>query len=83
MNLTEIGEVVRSARRAAGQTQAELARRLGMSRATLSQLENGVIGDLGIRKVAMMCDRLSGTVTLAQPSTASPPPPACPTTPWR
>ena len=66
MNLTEIGEVVRSARRAAGLTQAELARRLGRSRATLSQWENGVIGDLGIRKVAMICDRL-GLEILVRP----------------
>ncbi|MFM7554196.1 MAG: helix-turn-helix domain-containing protein [Verrucomicrobiota bacterium] len=66
MNLTETGEVLRSARRAAGLTQAELARRLGMSRATLSQLENGVIGDLGIRKVAMICDRL-GLEILVRP----------------
>ena len=66
MNLTETGEILRSARRTAGLTQAELARRLGMSRATLSQLENGVIGDLGIRKVALICDRL-GLEILVRP----------------
>lgn len=66
MSLTEIGEILRNARRTAGLTQAELARRLGMSRATLSQLENGVIGDLGIRKVALICDRL-GLEILVRP----------------
>ena len=66
MNLTETGEILRNARRTAGLTQAELARRLGMSRATLSQLENGVIGDLGIRKVALICDRL-GLEILVRP----------------
>ncbi len=29
-----------------------------MSRATISQLENGLIGDLGIRKLARISDRL-------------------------
>jgi len=66
MNLAETGEILRSARRTAGLTQAELARRLGMSRATLSQLENGVIGDLGIRKVALICDHL-GLEILVRP----------------
>ena len=69
MNLTETGEIFRSARRTAGLTQAELARRLAMSRATLSQLENGVIGDLGIRKVALICDRL-GLEILVRPRRA-------------
>ena len=69
MNLTETGEILRSARRTAGLTQAELARRLAMSRATLSQLENGVIGDLGIRKVALICDRL-GLEILVRPRRA-------------
>lgn len=58
MNFAETGLVIRTARKHAGLTQAELARRLGMSRATLSQLENGVIGDLGIRKLAQIGDRL-------------------------
>lgn len=58
MNFAETGLVIRAARKQSGLTQAELARRLGMSRATLSQLENGVIGDLGIRKLALIGDRL-------------------------
>lgn len=58
MNFTDTGLTIRHARKQAGLTQAELARRLGMSRATISQLENGVIGDLGMRKLAQICDRL-------------------------
>ena len=58
MNLAEAGLLIRTARRRAGMTQAELAARLHMSRATISQLENGIIGELGIRKIAQICDRL-------------------------
>lgn len=58
MDFAQTGTMIRDARKQAGLTQAELARRLGMSRATISQLENGVIGDLGIRKLAQIGDRL-------------------------
>jgi HTH-type transcriptional regulator/antitoxin HipB len=58
MDFPQTGLVIRGARKQAGLTQAELARRLGMSRATISQLENGVIADLGIRKLAKIADRL-------------------------
>lgn len=64
MDFAETGRVIRDARKQAGLTQAELARRLGMSRATLSQLENGTIGDLGIRKLALIGDRLGLEVIL-------------------
>lgn len=59
MTLTEIGLAVRAARHSKNLTQAALAASLGMSRATLSQLENGTIGDLGIRKLAQICDRVN------------------------
>jgi transcriptional regulator with XRE-family HTH domain len=64
MNLNEAGALIRIARRQAGMTQAELATRLRMSRATISQLENGVIGELGIRKLAKICDRLGLEVAI-------------------
>ena len=37
-----------------------------MSRATISQLENGVIGDIGVRKLAQISDRL-GLEVFIQP----------------
>ena len=58
MNFLEAGTLIRDARRQAGLTQAALAQSLHMSRATLSQLENGVIVELGVRKLALICDRL-------------------------
>ena len=58
MDFNEIGMLVRDARRRLNLTQAELALRLHMSRATISQLETGVITELGVRKLAQLCDRL-------------------------
>lgn len=47
----ELGASIRRARNELGLTQAAVARAAGVSRLTLNQLENGVIADLGIRKV--------------------------------
>ena len=58
MNFAATGESIRAARKQAKLTQGELAQRLGMSRATLSKIENGTIEELGIRKFAQLCDRL-------------------------
>lgn len=66
MNFTEAGSLIRAARRKAGLTQANLAKRLHMSRATISQLENGVIEELGVRKLAQICDRLGLEVSIRE-----------------
>ena len=58
MNFALTGQLIRDAREHSDFTQAELARRLGMSRATISRLENGTIEELGVRKLALLCDRL-------------------------
>lgn len=58
MNFTETGRQIRAARQKAGLSQAALAASLGMSRATISQIETGVIGEIGVRKLASLCDRL-------------------------
>lgn len=58
MDWAKTGLLVREARQQLGLTQAELAKPLGMSRATISQIENGVVVELGMRKLAMVCDRL-------------------------
>ena len=58
MNFALTGQIIRDAREKSDLTQAELARRLGMSRATISRLENGTIEELGVRKLALLCDRL-------------------------
>jgi transcriptional regulator with XRE-family HTH domain len=54
MTLTEIGTAFREARRNSGRTQSELARSLGMSRATLSALESGRIREIGVAKLTAL-----------------------------
>ena len=66
MDFFTAGSMIREARRKAGLTQAELAKSLGMSRATISQLETGVIVELGVRKLGQICDRL-GLEVAVQP----------------
>lgn len=68
MNINELGSTIRHSRKAKQMTQAELSERLGMSRATLSALENGTINELGIRKVIAICSVL-GLELIAQPKT--------------
>jgi transcriptional regulator with XRE-family HTH domain len=50
--LHAIGSQVASRRKALGFSQTELARKAGVSRATLEALENGRSGELGFSKVA-------------------------------
>jgi len=54
MDLREIGLLFKDARRRGRRTQAELARALGMSRATLSALERGRCEELGVRKLTAL-----------------------------
>ncbi len=53
--MIEIGSRLRSARQARGLTQDELARLAGIGRTSLSQLENGTIGEIGVRKILRVC----------------------------
>jgi HTH-type transcriptional regulator / antitoxin HipB len=54
MDLAEIGSLFRAARRQHRRTQADLARELGMSRATLSALEGGRCDEIGVRKLTAL-----------------------------
>ena len=56
--LFEIGEQIRQARKNRQQTQAELAKALGMSRTTVGQIELGTVQDIGIRKVIRLLEYL-------------------------
>jgi HTH-type transcriptional regulator/antitoxin HipB len=51
MTLAEIGQKLREARKARHLSQGELAGSLGMSRATISAIENGTVGEIGVRKL--------------------------------
>jgi transcriptional regulator with XRE-family HTH domain len=58
MYLDEIGQIILQARKNQKLSQQQLASQLGMSRATLSALENGTIAELGIRKIMAICAAL-------------------------
>lgn len=64
MHLPELGGAIRNARTARGLTQAQLAREAGLSRETLNLLENGLVRDLGIRKVLAVLDHVGLTITV-------------------
>jgi HTH-type transcriptional regulator / antitoxin HipB len=67
MNLAEIGHAVREARRAAKRTQAELAKALGMSRASISGVENGTVREIGVRKLMALCASLGLALEVVTP----------------
>lgn len=56
MNLSEIGRLVRERRESLGLSQDRLARLSDLSRATINQLENGTLVDLGVTKLVKLMD---------------------------
>jgi transcriptional regulator with XRE-family HTH domain len=58
MNLADIGHLVQTRREALGLSQARLARLGGLSRATINQLENGSLVDLGAAKLMVLLNLL-------------------------
>lgn len=62
MDLPEIGRLVRARRAGLGLSQARLARLAGLSRATINQLETGVLADLGTAKLSTLLELLGLTL---------------------
>ena len=58
MNLADIGLLVQARREALGLSQARLAQMGGLSRATINQLENGSLVDLGAAKLIALLNLL-------------------------
>ena len=56
--LFDIGEEIKKERRRKKITQATIASALGMSRSTISQIENGTVQDVGVRKLIRILDYL-------------------------
>jgi len=66
--LSEIGEMLYARRKALGLSQLQVASANGMSRVTLSRLENGKLPELGIRKVMAICATLGLELALKEAS---------------
>jgi HTH-type transcriptional regulator/antitoxin HipB len=58
MEFNDIGKALRQARKSMRRTQAEVAAPLGMSRATISAIENGTVNEIGVRKLMALCASL-------------------------
>ena len=71
MNLEEIGETIRETRKAQKLSQAAVGKLLGMSRATISGVENGTISEIGVRKLMALCAVLGLELT-AHPKRSRP-----------
>ncbi len=67
MDMLEIGQRLRTQRKVQhGASQAAIGASLGMSRATISGIENGTIPEIGIRKVMALCDALGLELVIRQ-----------------
>jgi transcriptional regulator with XRE-family HTH domain len=64
--LFEIGEKIRAERKRRKTTQGRIAKDLGMSRATISQIESGSIQDVGVRKLIRILDYLGLEIRVRQ-----------------
>lgn len=53
-----IGEEIRNGRKRRKISQGAMAKDLGMSRATISQIESGTVQDVGVRKLIRILDYL-------------------------
>jgi HTH-type transcriptional regulator/antitoxin HipB len=65
MILAEVGKTLRAARKARQLSQAELAQSLGMSRATISAIENGTVREIGVRKLMALSTALGLELSVA------------------
>ena len=69
--MLNLGMKIREARKEKHLTQAQLAAAAGIARKSLSQLETGIITDIGIRKVERVLDYL-GLELAVRPAGAPP-----------
>lgn len=68
MKFWELGPSIRAYRKELGFTQAELARRAGSSRVTLSKLENGRLAGISITLIISILDNLGLEIALVEPT---------------
>lgn len=65
MLLVDVGPLLKQARRKAGLSQDQLARPLGMSRATISAIEGGRCEEIGFQKLVALLERVGLEITVA------------------
>ena len=72
LDLASLGAQIAQQRKRLKLTQAELARKAGVSRATLDALENARTGELGFSKVAKLLAALGLQLTVQPAGTGRP-----------
>jgi transcriptional regulator with XRE-family HTH domain len=72
LDLTSIGQQIAESRKKIKLSQAALARKAGMSRATVEALENGRAGELGFSKLTKLLTALGLELTLQAASSHRP-----------
>ena len=72
LNLNAIGAQITERRKGLKLSQAELARKAGISRATLDALENGRAGEMGFSKVSRLLSALGMELAIATASSHRP-----------
>jgi transcriptional regulator with XRE-family HTH domain len=70
--IQDLGHEIRRARQAQGLTQAGLASSVGLSRTTINQLENGLVRDVGVRKILSILARLGLAIHVQPADTPAP-----------
>ena len=65
MTLSDVGPLLQQARRAAKLSQEDLAKPLGMSRATISSIESGRCEEIGFAKLTALLDMVGLEVVVA------------------
>jgi transcriptional regulator with XRE-family HTH domain len=69
--LFKIGQEIKKERKRRKLTQGKVAKELGMSRVTISQIESGTVREVGVRKLAKLLEYLG--LELAVRPAGSPP----------
>ena len=64
--LIEIGEKIRKERKRKKISQEQVAKNLGMSRTTISQIESGTVQEIGVRKLIRILELLELEIQVRQ-----------------
>lgn len=64
--LFEIGEKIRKERKRKKISQEQVAKNLGMSRTTISQIESGTVQEIGVRKLIRILELLELEIQVRQ-----------------